>query len=78
MWNYAALGLSMGIGYLAKAAFLPMAAVLLFLVATSIRRNAGGALRLAVAAAVFLSIAAPYIGLMSHVKGRFTTGTAAS
>jgi hypothetical protein len=75
--NYCALGLTLGMGYLAKSAFLPLTAVLLFFVATLIRRNMGGVLRWGAVAVCVALIAGPYILLMSRSKGRFTTGDSA-
>lgn len=77
IWNYCALGLILGMGYLAKSAFLPLTAVLLLFVATLIRRNVGGVLRWGTVAVCVGLIAGPYILLMSHSKGRFTTGDSA-
>jgi len=72
--NFVLLGLVLGLGYLAKSVMLPLAGV--FLVASifcvdSIRRAVP---RVALAAALLLIVAGPFVLAMSLAKGRLTTG----
>jgi hypothetical protein len=70
---FAAFGAVLGIGYLTKAAMLPVAFV--FLVVGTAAGDARRAMPRALAApAVFLVIAAPLVVALSTVKGRFTFG----
>lgn len=74
--TYLALGAVLGLGYLAKSVFFPLA--LLFVIAAF---AAGGARSKAargvgISVAVFVLIAAPWIVLLSLAKGRFTLGEA--
>lgn len=62
----ALLGVVLGIGYLTKAAMLPLALIFL---------ACAGRLRRAVIAAVtFAAVCAPFVTALSASKGRFTTG----
>ena len=63
-----ALGVLLGLGYLAKAAMLPVGIIVLVTVAVVMRRRGGIALT-AVAAGVFLAICAPQIVYVSRLKG---------
>ncbi len=72
VWPYVFLGLTLGAGYLAKSAFLPLAVVVVGLAATL-----GGPWRAALAAVAVLVIGGPYIAMMSSSKGRLTTGDSA-
>ena len=67
-WQYAMLGAVVGLGYLAKAPFFIYALVCLALLCISRHRQTW------LTAIVFASIAMPYVGLLSHEKGRFTFG----
>jgi hypothetical protein len=62
----ALLGLVLGIGYLTKAAMLPLA--LVFIACSGRLRRA------AIAAVAFVAVCAPFITALSVSKGRFTTG----
>jgi hypothetical protein len=74
--GYVALGGVLGLGYLAKTPFLVFGALCLGIVAGlgSKRRRAGHLARWCLAAATFAIIAAPYIGILSNAKSRFTFG----
>lgn len=71
---YIALGVGLGLGYLAKAIVFPLAFVI-FLVAFWIQKiswkHAGG---MAVACAIFFLISAPWIMVISRAKGTLTFG----
>ena len=70
----AALGLAAGVGYLAKAAFLPISAVVL-LVATVLWWRTSRSVRPAlVAVACFALVASPHVISLSRAKGRVTFG----
>ena len=72
--RFAALGLVLGLGYLAKAAMFPIA--ICFLLASLFAvRNLGRAIpKLLVAGFIFVVISAPYALALSRSKGRFTLG----
>jgi 4-amino-4-deoxy-L-arabinose transferase-like glycosyltransferase len=76
-WQYVALGVTLGLGYLAKTPFLIYALLCLGIsfVLASHRRPA--LLRAVLATAVFAVISVPYIGILSSAKGRFTFGDSA-
>ena len=70
------LGVVLGLGFLAKSVMLPLTAV--FLIASmfsigSVRRSFP---RIAVAVALFLLVAGPFVFAISRAKGRLTTGGA--
>jgi hypothetical protein len=66
----AALGAVLAFGYLAKAAFFPLAFVFLAVAATATRNGRSTI----VAAVTFAVIAAPFIGAISNAKRRLTFG----
>jgi hypothetical protein len=68
---FSALGVTLGLGYLAKAPFLPVG-VLCLLTAGLLGRR-----RMLLTFAVFAAIAAPYVWALSEAKGRFTFGDSA-
>ena len=72
--TYAALGTTLGVGYLAKEAMLPIGALLL--VAAAIAGGRRALPRAAVAGALFAGIACFYIVPLSIKLGRFSTGEA--
>lgn len=68
------LGVALGLGYLAKAAMLPLAVVFLFVAWASRgewRRNAAP---VAMSVVTLALVAAPFVIALSVQKGRFTTG----
>lgn len=67
-WRFAALGLVLGLGFLAKFAVLPVAVVFLAVVALQDRRGA------LVAAGCAIAVAAPFVAVLSHHEGSFTAG----
>ena len=69
--HFVALGVTLGIGYLAKAPFLPIGVLCLAIAATLGRK------RVLLACAVFAAITAPYVWALSEAKGRFTFGDSA-
>ena len=73
-WRYALLGLTMGIGYLAKSPLMPIAIVMLvcsaFLVGNWKRRVQ----RVGIAGVFFLMAAGPLLYALSNAKGRVTFG----
>ena len=71
-WGSAlALGALLGLGYLTKAALLPIGVVVLVTLAIVMRSRNGLAL-VAVAGGVFLAISAPQIAYVSRLKGSLT------
>jgi hypothetical protein len=68
-----ALGVTLGLGYLAKAAIFPIAFVVLATLALE-RRRKHGARQAMVAGAAFLAIAAPQMAYTSLLKGSVTFG----
>ncbi len=70
-WLFSALGVTLGLGYLAKAPFLPIGVVCLAISGLLGRR------RTLLACAVFAAMAAPYVWALSEAKGRFTFGDSA-
>ena len=71
-FTYVALGVSLGLGYLAKAPMFPLAFVLLAAAAITLRDFQKGIGRTAIALGVFLLVAAPLIVMLSLEKGRIT------
>ncbi len=69
--QFAALGVTLGLGYLAKAPFLPIGVVCLLIAGLLGRR------RMLLTCAVFAVTAAPYVWALSEAKGRFTFGDSA-
>jgi hypothetical protein len=69
-----ALGLVLGLGYLAKAAAFPIAIVFLVTLGVLLRRRRGGPLHVSLAAVVLLVIAAPQIAYVSRLAGWPTFG----
>jgi len=77
-WQFAALGVVLGLGYLAKTAMFPLAFVFL-LAAFGAAKSGGLGARAALAGAalagaVFAAIAVPYVAALSAEKGRVTFG----
>jgi len=72
--TYAALGLVLGLGYLAKEVMLPIGLVVLVLALVVVGRTPRGRAGVALAAVVFFLTAAPFVAALSMVKGRFTLG----
>jgi hypothetical protein len=70
--TFAALGVCLGLGYLAKAAMFPMAFVFLALGAMQARRRFGTARSVAPALGAFLVISLPFIGILSVKAGHPT------
>ena len=68
---HAALGVTLGLGYLAKAPFLPIGACCVFLALVLARKRA------LVALAVVLTIDGGYVAALSQSKHRFTFGDSA-
>ena len=64
--EYAALGATLGLGYLAKAPWLPIGLCCLAMAFVLGRKRALWT------CALLVAIAAPYIAVLSHSKGRFT------
>jgi len=72
--RYAALGIVLGLGYLAKTPFFLYALLCLVILFALASRRIPALRRAALAAAVFFAIAAPYIWILSSAKGRLTFG----
>jgi len=71
---FAALGLVLGLGYLTKAFYFPLAFVFIgtaWLASRGLRNNLTGAV---IALAVFTLVAAPFVFALSRAKHRFTYG----
>lgn len=72
--NFILLGIFLGLGYLARAPFFPLAFIFLIIIFVGIK-NSGRALPLTLAALLsFLSLSGPFIYALSTSKGRFTVG----
>ena len=70
-----ALGILLGLGYLAKAALLPVGMVVVAtLVVASWRRHRGDVTKVAAVAAVFIAVSAPQVVYTSRLKGGPTFG----
>lgn len=72
--NYIALGVTLGLGYLAKAPMFPLALVFLATCLLSSDNFRIAPPRVFVAFVVFGAIAVPWISALSHAKHRFTFG----
>jgi hypothetical protein len=70
------LGAILGVGYLAKAIFLPASAIILVVTAIALKVKKQKAVSLLLSAAVFALFAIPYAVELSHSVGRFTLGDA--
>jgi hypothetical protein len=70
-WDFTALGVVLGLGYLAKAPFLPIGIFCLLMAAILAGKRA------LISCAVLAVIAAPYVWALSQAKGRFTSGDSA-
>ncbi len=75
--TFVVLGITLGVGYLAKAAMLPLAGVFLCAAFLSERHQPGARGRTILAALALLSVCAPFIVALSLAKGRLTVGDAA-
>ncbi|HLK22489.1 MAG TPA: hypothetical protein VKT81_26265 [Bryobacteraceae bacterium] len=71
---YVALGVVLGIGYMAKAPFLFFGLLCLAMAAVLGRKQSGAWMRCGLAALIFAMLCAPYIWALSNAKGRFTYG----
>jgi hypothetical protein len=77
---FVALGVVLGVGYLTKAIFFPLAFVFIAVVFLLIRRTVGNIaalLRTMLALLVFLTLAIPFIIALSQAKHRLTFGESA-
>ena len=70
----AALGVALGVGYLAKTPFFLYAALCLGTVLVLARRRSPMLLRSTLAVVIFAAISVPYIWILSNAKGRLTFG----
>jgi hypothetical protein len=74
-WKYSsALGLTLGLGYLAKAAMFPAALLLIAILFFKPPRDAWGRRHTIIVMACFSMLAAPLVLSLSHEKHRFTFG----
>src|SRR5215472_1984650 len=74
--TYAAFGVALGFGYLAKTAMFPLAFVFLLVSGFISLRPRQRAWAFLLAPLCFTLVAAPWISVISHAKGRFTFGDA--
>lgn len=72
--SFAALGLVLGLGYLAKTVMFPVGVVFLVAVLFGIRNLRRMIPRLLLAALIFLMVSVPFIFALSQSKGRLTLG----
>jgi hypothetical protein len=72
----AALGTSLGVGYLAKAVLFPVSFSVIAALAVLLMRRPRGSLSVVVCAVVFLGISLPWVSVISTQKQRFTFGDA--
>ncbi len=70
------LGAILGAGYLAKAIFLPVSAIILVVTACALKVKKQKSVSLLLSAAVFAVFAIPYVAELSRSVGRFTMGDA--
>ncbi|HEX8070024.1 MAG TPA: hypothetical protein VF546_08750 [Pyrinomonadaceae bacterium] len=75
--TFALLGLTLGVGYLAKTVMFPLAFVFLACAFCAAGRTRGALLRVLLALAVFLCVAAPLVLALSRKQGRLTVGDSA-
>jgi hypothetical protein len=75
-YTFAALGIVLGFGYLAKAAMFPLALIFLGITLFSVGNLRRGVPLVLVALTFFLLVAAPLIISLSNAKGRLTFGDA--
>jgi hypothetical protein len=75
--TFALLGLTLGVGYLAKTIMFPLAFVLLACAFCAGGRTRATFWRVLLALAVFLSVAGPFVLALSHMKNRLTIGDSA-
>ena len=74
-WRYSsALGLTLGLGYLAKAAMFPAALLLIAILFLKPPKDSLGRRHTAIVLACFSMVAAPLVLSLSHEKHRFTFG----
>ena len=76
VWRHGLLGLALGLGYLAKAAMLPIAAAVLAAMLWMARRSRERLGLGAVAVATFALVVTPFAVALSLTKGRITFGDA--
>jgi hypothetical protein len=74
--TFAALGVTLGLGYLAKSVFSPLTILFLIAALGAGRFRARTAIGVGISLGLFVMIAAPWVVLLSHAKGRFTMGDA--
>lgn len=74
MRHYAAFGLALGLGYLAKTPFLVFGVICLCMSYLLVRRPGGMLIGIRVSAVIFVAIVAPYAAVLSNATGRFTIG----
>ncbi len=74
--TFAALGLTLGLGCLAKAAVLPLAPVFLLTAGLAVHGRRGALSGMAIAATVFLVISGAYVAALSRSRQRLTFGDA--
>jgi hypothetical protein len=72
--QFVILGAVLGVGYLAKASFLPVALIFLVVAASSVRNFRRGASLSLLALVVFLSVSSVYYVPLSVARGRLTFG----
>ncbi|HLG98207.1 MAG TPA: hypothetical protein VKX49_17960 [Bryobacteraceae bacterium] len=74
LWRYTLLGVSLGVGYLAKAPVLPVGLVLGAISLSCVQGFRSRALRAAIAALAFVIVAGPWIYALTWVKGCVSFG----
>lgn len=74
MPRFAAFGVVLGIGYVAKTIFLPLGFVFLAVAFLSVRTKRKVLAQLLLSALIFLAISSPFITAISRSKGRMTIG----
>jgi hypothetical protein len=74
--KFLGFGAILGLGCLVKAVMLPVAALMLSVTALVVRNRRQGLLKLATGGLVLVCVAAPFVVMLSVVKGRFTLGDA--
>ena len=72
--TYACLGVTLGIGYLAKAAMFPLALIFLSVALFATPAPAKARLKLVAAVFAFALIAGPWVAVLSRSKSRLTFG----
>ena len=73
-WTFVLLGVTLGLGYIAKAPFFVFSFLIFAIIVVLLRGRTGAWSNVATTIVAFALIAGPYIAFLSHNKGRLTYG----